>query len=423
MLEKVIKGLTETTELPNGEIVANDGDGFKMLLGAGNTNGTLPATENNATRFATVYACTNVLSDDIAKLPWKTYKKNDRGEISPDTDSDVHYVLAVRPNRFMTPFVFKKLAMVHLCTYGNHYSYIKFNVKGRVEELLPLDPSTTQLVYDRKNDIYGYQAVINDRTVYLMDYEVLHLKALSLDGLTGIPPIRAIKIQMETMDAAMKLNKGIIDSGNTPEGILTVEGKLGREAKEAVREGWERTNRNQKIAIVDSGLKYQQIGISQADMEFIDSMKFNERQIASIYKVPLHKINNLDHATYTNIEHQSLDYVKNTLQPHVSQWEEEVNYKLFTKKQRAEGYYSKFNMDSELRGSASERAKVQEIQIRNGMKTLNEVRGLNEDSPYEGEFALKPWMSLNNVPAENAEEYQKNKFGQTLQKSSEEKDE
>lgn len=422
MLEKIIRASAKTTELPSGEIVADDGNGFKFLLGSGNVDGKLVATENNATRFATVYACTNVLSDDIAKLPWKTYRKNEKGEISYDTDSDVHHVLSVRPNRVMNPFTFKKLAMVHLCTYGNHYSYIKFNTKGRVEELIPLDPSSTRLIYDKESDIYGYQTTINERMVYLMDYEVLHLKALSTDGLSGISPLQAVKTQMETMDTAMKLNKGIIDSGNTPEGILTVEGKLGREAKEAVREGWERTNRNEKIAIVDSGLKYQQIGVSQADMQFIDSMKFNERQIASIYKVPLHKINNLDNATYTNIEHQSLDYVKNTLQPHVSQWEEEANYKLYTQRQREEGYYSKFNMDSELRGSASERAKVQEIQIRNGMKTLNEVRGLNEDSPYEGEFAVKPWMSLNNVPAEHAEEYQSNKFGQSLQGKEKEND-
>ena len=146
-------------------------------------------------------------------------------------------------------------------------------------------------------------------------------------------------------------------------------------------------------------------------MQFLEMMKFSQQQIAAIFKVPLHKINELTHATYTNIEHQSLDYVKNTLQPLVTQLEEEANYKLYTTKQRNEGHYCKFNMDSELRGDSESRAKVQQINLSYGMKSLNEVRAQNEDSPYESELADKPLMTLNLVPLDIAVEAATNRYG------------
>lgn len=374
----------------------------------------LIANTTNAMRFATVYSCINVLSDDISKLPLKTYVKDDKGEIAYDTDSDVHYVVSISPNRYMTPVVYFKLVMVDVNVYGNHYSYIEFD-KGRVNQIIPLRADRTQLWWDKEHKNLIYETEINGEKRFLYDYEVLHFKGLTKDGINGISPISACLLQLESMDSALRVNKELIDGGNTPVGILTAPSKIKPENRDIVREEWKRVNSGSNIAIMDMGWEYKNIGISPADMQHLESLRFNQQQIASIFKVPLHKINDLTHATYTNIENQSLDYVKNTLQPIVTMIEQEIQIKLYSTTQRKAGYYCKFNMDSELRGSAVERAKVQEMYIRNGVKTLNEIRGQNEDSPYQGDFANKPWMSLNNVPAENSEEYQKNKFGLSLQ--------
>lgn len=383
---------------------------FKYLINNEVTSGKIAPTANNATRFSTVYACINVLGDDIAKLPWKSYKQS-KNKIEKDSSSDVSHVLNVRPNRFMNPFVYKKLIVTDVCTYGNHYSYISFNKKGEIEELIPLDPSTVQVVIDRKTREYGYQATFKEQNAVFLPHEIFHIKALSKDGIVGISPLQSIREQMSTMDIATAFNKGMVEKGGSPQGILEVDGSFGSDTKKKIREEWTRVNSNENIAVVDLGMKYKQIGISQQDMQFLEMMKFSQQQIAAIFKVPLHKINDLTHATYTNIEHQSLDYVKNTLQPWVTQLEEEANYKLYTKSQRNSGLYCKFNMDSELRGDSESRAKVQQINLSYGMKTLNEVRAQNEDSPYESDLADKPLMTLNLVPLDIAIEAATNRYG------------
>lgn len=413
--------VAETIENPQGELMAKWGNAFSLLVGDKKTK-YVPATPTNAVRFASVYACINTLGDDIAKLPLKSYIRGENGT-TRDKDSDVAKVLGERPNRFMTPFIWKKLVMTDALTAGNHYSYIHFDMEGKIDELIPLDPYSTQVIVDRKTRAYGYRTTFNGAIVDLLPHEVFHMKSLSTDGIIGISPIEAIKLQMETMGLGLQYNKDLIERGATPQGILEVDSEIGKEAKEKVKEEWERVNSSQKIAITDLGMKYRQIGISQVDMQYIDTYKMSQQQIASIYKMPLHKINDLSNATYTNIEQQSLDYVKNTLQPWVTQFEEEADYKFYTRLQRNQRHYCKFNMDSELRGDSKSRAEVQKINVWNGFKTVNEVRIENEDNIYADiEEANQPMMTLNVVPLKNVSRYQKNKFGQSLKGGDDEND-
>ena len=210
------------------------------------------------------------------------------------------------------------------------------------------------------------------------------------------------------------MNRKILSAGGRPEGILKLTGMMSPESKKVVREQWNEMNAGQSIAILDSGMDYQQISMSHNDMQWLGSMKFNQQQIASIFKVPMHKINELDKATYSNIEHQSLDYVKNTIQPWITQIEQEFGFKLYSEDEQKENYYVKFNMDSELRGDSESRAKVNVQNLMYGFKTVNEVRASNEDSPFDYEFADEPMMSLNIAPAKNISVLSSNHFGKAL---------
>lgn len=395
------------------ELMKKWGSGFNIFQNKDLSTSTVRATPSNALSFPTVWACVNVLSDDIAKLPFKTFKKDEKGAIQQIVNNDVHYVLRVRPNKFMTPFTFMKCLVTDVCIHGNFYAYIQRNNKGQIEQLTPLTSPITHPVIDKNGDLY-YQTTVNGKIKYLFSDEIIHVKSMSLDGIVGISPIEAIRIQLESNDVASKYNHKMIADGGAPKGVLKVQGSLKPEAKRKVRESWDRTNASQSIAIVDSGLEYQQIGMSQADMQWLDSQKFNQQQIASIFKVPMHKINELDKATYSNIEHQSLDYVKNTLQPWVTQIEYEFGYKLYTEQDRIDNYYVKFNMDSELRGDSRARAEVNEINLRNGFTTINEVRATNEMSPYEEDVSNEPMMSLNLAPLKNINVLSNNGFGKYL---------
>ena len=376
---------------------------------------TSKASPSNALIFDSIFACINVLSDDVAKLPFKTYRKNvTTGEVKQVKDNDVHRLLRVKPNRYMTPFTFLKLIVTDLNIWGNSYTLIAFNKEGGIDELIPLTASVTRPVIDKKGDLY-YQTNYKGKNITLYADEVLHIKGMSTDGITGIAPIESIRTQIESNEIASQYNYKTIESGGLPQGILTVTGVLEPEAKKRVREGWNKTNSGEGIAIVDGGMDYKQIGINHEQLQWLDAQKYNTQRIASIFKVPLHKINDLENATYTNIEHQSIDYVKNTLQPLITQIEQEFSYKLYTKEEAVDGYYVKFNMDSELRGDSESRAKVNQINFSNGFKTMNEVRGSNEDSPYPFDFADEPFVTLNYAPARNIEVLQNNNYGKHLQ--------
>lgn len=393
----------EIVQSPSGTEVETEGNGWNFLSEIFGSRSS-KVTPTNAHTFEDIYACVNVLSDDIAKLPVKTYKKT-KGKVERKQDHAVDYLMAKRPNRYMTPSGFKKSMMVDVLNGGNFYALIQSDKYGKILQLLPLDASVTYPVKDFAGNLF-YKTMYDQKERLLNDWEVLHVRGYTVDGILGRSPVRVIADSAESNKAAVTMNKELMESGGTPKGILKVPGKLGEEPKKRAKEEWVRVNGKDAIAIIDSGLEYQQLSMNQRDMQFLEAQKYNQQKIAAIYKMPLHKINNLDHATFSNIEHQSIDYVKNTLQPWIVQIEEEFNTKLFTESEQNRGFYIKFNLDSELRGDATSRAKVHEIKIRNGTLAINEARAQDEMSPFDIEIANEPMATLNYTPLKRLEEYQ-----------------
>lgn len=398
---------------PDGNKLHTQGNGFNVLTNFDSYDENA-ITPSNAHLYQDVYACINILSDDIAKLPLKTYVKDKTGEIKKG-DEAIGHLLKNRPNLKMSPFDFKKLLMVRVLTQGNFYARIMMDNFANIQSLEPLPVSTRPAVDD--NGTLWYVAPIGDKLEVYDNDEVIHIKGYSLDGITGLTPIEVISSAAEANQYANEHNKATVKSGGLPKGVMKIAGTLKKENKELIREEWKRVNEGEDVAITDSGIEYQPISMTQRDMEFIESQKYNKQNISAIYKVPLHKINSLEHATFSNIEHQSIDYVKNTLQPWVVKIEEELNYKLFLEKQKTEGHYVKFNLDSELRGDAESRVKVQEIQLRNALKTINEARSDNENSPLESEFADQGLITLNYTTLENLLNYQQPRLKKAIKDS------
>ncbi|MBS4762118.1 phage portal protein [Carnobacteriaceae bacterium zg-ZUI252] len=403
----IIDRLTDVFNGAGTSNVVENSNGFRYLIDFFGLQGENGPVSTNAHLYNDIYACVNVLSDDVAKLPVKVYRKRD-GVIVHESEHNIQYLLGIRPNPYMTPYVFKKMAVTDLCFTGNFYALKEFDKDGRTIALHPLTATATNVVYDLNTRKFYYRTIIGTTTRFLQSHEVIHIKGLSRNGFEGVSPVSVIAEQSKANRTAMRLNQSILESGGTPQGILSIPTHLTKENKDKVKEAWKKHNSKEAIAVLDNGMTYQQIGISQADLQFLEGQKFNQQQISAIYKVPLHKINQLDHATFTNIEHQSLDYVKNTLQPLVVQFEEELTYKLFMDIEEDRGCYVKFNLDSELRGDSESRAKVQEMYIRSGTKTINEIRAMNEDSPYDMEHANIPLMTLNYTRLDLIDRYTKN---------------
>lgn len=358
------------------------------------------ATSNNALTFASVYACVQAIADDMAAMPLQAFKSTDnKRERVREHAAD--YVLTKRTNRNMNPFNWKKLVLTDLLTYGNHYSLIAFGSDGQVQELIPLNAAATKVYQDSNTNEIFYRTTHHNETKDLLNYEVFHVRNMSKDGIEGISPILTLKDNIESNASADMLNHSLVSSGGVPKGIIKVAASLGTDAKEKVKAEWKKVNSGNAVGVLDSGMDFQSLGQSIQEMEWLKGQKFNLEMISAVFKVPLHRINQLDRATFSNIEHQSLEYYKNTLLPLARMIEEEVNFKLFSDREIKQGYYVKFNFDAILRPDSITRATVQEMNYRNGFKTLNDIRAENEDDAYPDEMADKPMMTLNYDALEN----------------------
>ncbi|MDO7281731.1 phage portal protein [Shouchella clausii] len=379
------------------------------MFGSKNTASGEKVSETTALVHPDIFTCVNVLSDDVAKLPIHMFQKKN-GAVHQINDHAVSKLLYIKPNKYMTAFTWKKLMMVHVGIWGNGYSYISANEDGNIEGFIPLNPANTSPYIDPNTGLLWYETLINNTRHELTSDEVLHFKGLSEDGIIGKSPITVLREHVGAQAAATKYNSRLYKNDATPRGILKVPQLLEEDAKTAARKEWKRVNRGENIAIIDAGLEYQSISMPLQDAQFVESMKYNKAQIAALYKVPMHKVNELDRATFSNIEHQGIEYVKNTLQPYLVNFEQELMSKVFTDTEfDVLKYYLKFNVNSELRGDSRSRAEYYEIMHRISGLSIDEIRELEEKNAIPN--GDRHVISLNYTFLDMLEEYQLAKAG------------
>lgn len=415
-IKNIIKNLinNETAETEKESNVTTPSKWFVNWINGGETSSGEVVNEETAMKMAAVYACIRLLSQSVAKLPLHVYN-NKGGKKIKDERHAVTQLLENRPNPYMTPFDFKMTMEAHRQLYGNAYAEIQFGRDGYPKGLWILNPELTEVVTDDKN--HGrvwYTTVLPDGQSVKLKYEnVLHIKNIGLTGLKGMSPIAVARETIGSQMASQKYVSKFYKNGTTAKGVLSVPGvTLKPEAKKIVREEWEKmntgmTNAN-RIAILDSGITYQDLTMSQADAQFIETQKLNTTDIARIYNVPPHMIADLEHATFSNIEHQSISFVKNTLQPLLVSWEQALNFQLFTPTEQ-KNYYCKYNVDSELRGDSKSRAEYYEIMERIGAYNIDEIRDKEDLPELEDGLGKKHLISLNYTFLDKLEEYQMSK--------------
>jgi len=365
-------------------------------------------TAVNSLEIATVYACVNIKSNAIAKLPMQVFKTTPTGR-ERDREHQAAKLLEVRPNPFTTPFTFKHTISVHQNLWGTAYVYMENDPRsGKVIALWLLPPDATQPYKDLETGLYTYITTLNNTTMRLQESEVIRLPYLSLDGVRGKSPIQVARETLGVMRASNKFIGGFYRNGTSTKGIIETPTALGAIAKDALRSEWQKANGGVDnaggVAIVDGGMKYQSISMPLADAEFIATGKFNVAEIAKIFNVPLHKLAELDRATFSNIESQSMDFIQDSTEPSLILWEQEFSYKLFCTPRDA-GRYVKFNRNSALRGDSASRALYYKEVTGLGAYSINEVRELEEmeDIGPEGD---QHRVDLNHINVTLADEYQ-----------------
>ena len=358
-----------------------NGSGYRFMMG-GSTSGK-KVNERSAMQMTAVYACVRILSESIASLPVHLYQYESEGNKAKAVKHPLYRILHDEPNPEMTSFVFRETLMTHLLLWGNAYSQIIRNGKGEVIGLYPLMPN--RMTVDRDSNgqiIYQYQMQDSDAhtgksgSVTLRPSEVLHVPGLGFDGLVGYSPIAMAKNAIGLSIATEEYGAKFFANGATPGGILEFPGTV--KNPESIRESWNKGfsgSNAHKVAILEEGMKYTPISISPEQAQFLETRKFQIDEIARIFRVPPHMVGDLEKSSFSNIEQQSLEFVKYTLEPWIIRWEQSLNRALLTEKEKPD-YFVKFNVDGLLRGDYQSRMNGYAIGIQNGFMCPNDIRAL-----------------------------------------------
>lgn len=375
----IFSGLFKSRDKPQNRTA---GSNYAFFIG-GTTSGKA-VTERSAMQMTAVYSCVRILSEAVAGLPLHLYKYTDSGGKAMALDHPLYLLLHDEPNPEMSSFVFRETLMTHLLLWGNAYAQIIRNGKNEVIALYPLMPNKMSVDRDENGRLYytyyrGQDEAIRDKefAVTLLPSDVLHIPGLGFDGLVGYSPIAMAKNAIGMAIACEEYGAKFFANGAAPGGVLEHPGTI--KDPQRVRESWQSTfggsgNAN-KIAVLEEGMKYTPIGISPEQAQFLETRKFQINEIARIFRVPPHMVGDLEKSSFSNIEQQSLEFVKYTLDPWVIRWEQSIMRSLFSEDEKKK-YFVKFNLEGLLRGDYQSRMNGYAIGRQNGWMSANDIREL-----------------------------------------------
>ena len=349
--------------------------------------------EMTAMQTTAVYACVRILSEAIASLPIHVYRYKDGGK-EMVCDHPLYTLLHDEPNPEMTSSVFRETLMSHLLIWGNAYAQIIRDGAGRVLGLYPLLPDKMDVQRDDRGNIYYVYSRNSDENPMFKEYgniklkaeDVLHIPGLGFDGLIGYSPIAMAKNAVGMTLACEEYGASFFANGANPGGVLEHPGVLKDPSK--VRESWNSVyrgvNNAHKIAVLEEGMKYQQIGIPPEEAQFLETRKFQINEIARLYRIPPHMVGDLDKSSFSNIEQQSLEFVKYTLDPWVIRWEQSLQRSLLLPGEKGK-YFIKLNVDGLLRGDYQSRMNGYAVGRQNGWFSANDIREMENMNPIPDE--------------------------------------
>lgn len=351
----------------------------------GRTTSGKPVNERTAMQMTAVYSCVRILSEAVAGLPLHLYRYTEGGGKEKALTHPLYRLLHDEPNPEMTSFNFRETLMGHLLLYGNAYAQIIRNARGEVVGLYPLMPNKMTVDRDSAGRLYYLYTRGSDDSpvdtetgqVYLPPEQVLHIPGLGYDGIVGYSPLAMAKNAVGLAIATEEYGAKFFANGAAPGGVLEHPGTIKdpQRVKDSWNAAYQGSGNAHRIAVLEEGMKYQPIGISPEQAQFLETRKFQINEIARIYRVPPHMVGDLEKSSFSNIEQQSLEFVKYTLDPWICRWEQALKRRLFTEEEKQE-YFVKFNVDGLLRGDYQSRMNGYAVARQNGWMSANDIREL-----------------------------------------------
>lgn len=339
-----------------------------------------------AMKLAAVYSCIYVLASNVAQMPLHVMRKTDKG-VNVARDHPVFYLVHDEPNEWQTSYKWRELKQRHILGWGNGFTRVHRSRRGEVSGLEACMPWETTLLNTGGRYTYGVYNELGSFAISPDD--MIHIRALGNNQKMGLSPILQ---HAETIGMGMsgqKYTSSFFNGNARPAGIVSVKGEINKDGWERLKKVWQKAalllrGQENKTLLLPGDLDYKALSVSPVDAQIIDMMKLNRSMIAGIFNVPAHMINDLEKATFSNITEQAIQFVRYTIMPWVANWEQELNRRLFTRAERAAGYYVRFNLAGLMRGTPKERAQFYHFAITDGWMSRNEARAFEDMNPVDG---------------------------------------
>ena len=360
-------------------------DWFFRAIGLPTSAG-VNVTPARALTLPAVWSCIRVLAESFAILPFMLYRREGKKRVYV-TDHWLYRLFCISPNRFQSPFEFREMLQGHLALRGNAFCQITANGSGEITELLPLHPDrmTIEML---PNGSYRYRYVDQDgRTLYFLRTEIWHLRGLSSDGIVGMSPIEIAREAIGEGLAMQSYSSRFFANDAKPGGgWIEFPGKFPDvgSTKQQFRDDWQAAyggvNRG-KVAVLDRGMKFHELGLNNADSQFVEGRAKKREEIAGIWRIPPHKIMSLERSTNNNIEQQAIEFWQDCMLPWSERWESSIRCFLLGAEVDLE---PEFDMSRMMRGDAKARADYISKMVTCGVLVRNEGREMEGYDPIDG---------------------------------------
>lgn len=389
-----LKGLLSRIWLGSGESRATLANPDALLLeafGSISTASGVAVTPESAMRLSAVSACVRLISESIGSLPLHVYRRKGDRRREKAKDLALYRLLHDEPNRMMTSCIFRETLSANVLCHGNAYAYIERDNAAEPLQLLPLASPSVRVIKEATSGELAYVITLDGKTFRVNQANIIHVPGLSFDGISGMSPIKYGAQSIGLAIATERFGAAFFGNGSMPSGTLELPGSASPEQQRNLLASWNAAygglNNAQKTAVLVGGAKFSPISVNPDEAQFIETRKMQVSEIARWFRVPPHMIGDLDRATFSNIEHQGLDFVTHTLRPWLVRFEQEFNRKLFPTSSSGQpsDLYCEFNVDGLLRGDIKARGEYYVRGRQWGWLSANDIRTQENLEPIEGE--------------------------------------
>lgn len=358
-------------------------DQYFAGFGGGQSSSGVLINENTAITLSAVWRAINIISTTLASLPVSLYRQEPNGDKTNIINHPGIKLFQIEPNPNQTSFIFTETIQTGLLTWGNGYAYILRDGIGNPVGMNYFHPSEVTMKTNNNRifyDITGFKDNIPAR-------DILHIPGLGYDGYLGKSPLQIARESLSGGLSQQTFGNTFYKNGALQSGVLETPQKLGKEAWERLKESFGRKYaglaNSGGTMVLEEGLKYNPISFPLEQIQFLGLKQFTVVEVARWFGLPPHFLADLERSTYSNIEHQSIEFVVYSLRGWLKRWESEMNKKLLKESERPNHSF-KFNVDALLRGDNKSRAEWYRTMSDLGVYSVNDIRRLENKNGVAG---------------------------------------